>query len=69
MNDVVVQQHVQVATVRRPRNDYYLTLPLVMVVLCCFFGGWCNLICVFSAVAVANAVREHLYKQLMFKPV
>ena len=67
-NVVVVNAQPTVATttvVHTSTGDYFLTLSIVMTVLCCICGGWWNLLCTISAVAIASAVRRAVFNHCM----
>ncbi|KAL5487000.1 hypothetical protein EMCRGX_G019552 [Ephydatia muelleri] len=57
-NVVVVQPAaVTSTTVIRPTGDHFLTLSIVMAVLCCVCGGWWTLAFTLPAIALASSAK------------
>ena len=53
---VTNQPTVPVTTVVRPAGDYYLTLSIVLTVICLFCGTWYSLFCTIPAIVIATSV-------------
>lgn len=69
-NVVVVQAQPTVSTqvIRSSRTgDYFLTLSMVMTVLCCIFGGWWSLMFTIPAVVLAGSVSIRLVHLVRFR--
>ena len=63
-NVVVVSSQptpVVATTVIRPAGDYYLTLSIVLTVICLFCGTWYSLFCTIPAIIMATSVSNHEY--------
>ena len=53
---MVTTQPTPVTTVVRPTGDYYMTLSVVLTVICIFCGTWYSLFCTIPAIVMASAV-------------
>ena len=55
---MVNQPTAATTTVVRPTGDYYLTLSVVLTVICCLCGTWYSLFCTIPAIVMATSVSS-----------
>ena len=60
---VVIRAQPPTATttvVQRPTGDHYMTLSIVLTVICLMCGGWWSLLCTIPAIIFALAVSTYM---------